>query len=254
MACLKADPELFFTDHGTMTLAHPTAKVRKQWDKAKAVCETCPVMRECARDFLGEVEGVWGGLDPYERTRMRHRRNAAIRRGEGSEEYIAYAKLVYELREGLTFENKPKPINDIARLMGIAPSLVSSLHEWYTEYRKTLAKPVRKRLDSVEDLELPETEDEVHPFPEMPPRNGDGWFRYGRRVTWGYYLGQTEDDQWFHVRLKAGHDSSNAWLKAEDVHLTRSVGRTVLPRIGSQGSRIYGTVLSTSHRGVKAAG
>lgn len=42
---------------------------------AKAICRTCPVMRECRTYAIDarEPDGVWGGLDPQERRREARR-------------------------------------------------------------------------------------------------------------------------------------------------------------------------------------
>ena len=67
-ACLSADPELFFpiSDSG------PAAE---QAVKAKAICATCRVRRECLAFALrtGQVHGIWGGTTEDER--------AVVRRG-----------------------------------------------------------------------------------------------------------------------------------------------------------------------------
>ncbi|MEV0581684.1 WhiB family transcriptional regulator [Nonomuraea sp. NPDC050310] len=62
-ACRSSDPELFF----------PLAPSRLQEVQAKAVCGRCPVLTECREYALraGESEGIWGGLTPDERRRLR---------------------------------------------------------------------------------------------------------------------------------------------------------------------------------------
>ncbi|MEU6996890.1 WhiB family transcriptional regulator [Nonomuraea sp. NPDC046570] len=62
-ACRKSDPDLFF----------PPAPSPAQEAQAKAVCAGCQVLTEC-RAFAvrnGESEGIWGGLTPLERRRLR---------------------------------------------------------------------------------------------------------------------------------------------------------------------------------------
>lgn len=51
---------------------------RKQDGLAKSFCHHCPVMMECRADGLNESDGVWGGLNQYQRRSLR----AAIRRNE----------------------------------------------------------------------------------------------------------------------------------------------------------------------------
>jgi WhiB family transcriptional regulator, redox-sensing transcriptional regulator len=62
-ACGRFDPELFF---GT------TASDER---RAKAICNTCSVRRECLEAALaGPIEfGVWGGLNERERRALRRR-------------------------------------------------------------------------------------------------------------------------------------------------------------------------------------
>jgi WhiB family redox-sensing transcriptional regulator len=61
-ACRDADPELFFP----VTQYGPGAG---ETERAKAVCEACPVRRECLLYALttGQAHGVWGGLTESER-------------------------------------------------------------------------------------------------------------------------------------------------------------------------------------------
>lgn len=243
MPCLKKNPEMFFGDFGTMTLSNPSVKIQARWNRAKAVCQTCPVMEQCARDNLGEVEGVWGGLDPADRIEMRRKHSAAVHQLTG-EKKLEYAELAYTLRTAHKYS-----VQEAARIIGISPKACTYLYNWYTDWQEEQVKVV--------DLELPEPETVVDiapnaQFPDVPPRQGDGWARYNRRVIAGYYLGQTEDDAWicFRARILSG-EWSICWLKARDVKLTRDVARKVMVRVGN-GSRIYGTTLSG--RGTSQAG
>lgn len=62
-ACRTNDPDLFF----------PLAPSAEQEARAKAICAGCPVLVEC-RDHavrVGEPDGIWGGLTPQERRRVR---------------------------------------------------------------------------------------------------------------------------------------------------------------------------------------
>ncbi len=49
---------------------------------AKAVCATCPVAEECLAYAIetNQSEGIWGGLTPKERARLRRRWLEQIRR------------------------------------------------------------------------------------------------------------------------------------------------------------------------------
>lgn len=240
--CATKRPELFFTDHGTETLANPSEKVKATWEHAKRICRQCPVREECARDYLGEVEGIWGGLDPSERIKLRKENTANILASEGADrqEYIDTI---------LILRGRKMPWQEVARVIGTNMSTVIALND---EHEK--AEAVRRQ----EDARQPSLDNVVIPiapteFPDKAPTDGDGWARYNRRVVWGYYLGQTDDNEWYCMKLRLlSSDYSVCWIKAEDVKLTKPVARTVMTRVGN-GSRIYGTTLS-GHRGDKEAG
>lgn len=246
MPCLRRNPEMFFFSNGKETLAHPSHKVQEKWDRAKRVCQTCPFKKECARDNLGEVEGVWGGLDPAQRIQLRATHSINVRRLNGPVK-AEYAKLAHYLRKDRNY-----PWSDVARIIGINVPTSQYLYDWHEERLKERARRVAEKQKAVADLELPEVISINAEFPENSPAEGDGWVRYGRRVVYGYYLGQTEDDQWIQLKVKLlGPEYSVGWFKAEDVKLTRGVARNVLTRVG-KGSRIYGTALS--RRGASQAG
>lgn len=69
-ACLGEDPETFFPDNNAARIA-----------LAKAVCETCPVRRDCLIDCMRREGGrsaksrfgVYAGLTPRQRERLYHR-------------------------------------------------------------------------------------------------------------------------------------------------------------------------------------
>lgn len=80
-ACRDADPELFFPTFG----GPPGAR---QFERAKAVCDRCPVASTCLAWALdnGVGEGIWGGKDARERRRLSpqgraNRRSDECRRG-----------------------------------------------------------------------------------------------------------------------------------------------------------------------------
>jgi len=248
--CSTKNPELFFTDHGFETLSNPSAKVQRVWDAAKEICAQCPVMRECARDNLGEIDGVWGGLDPAQRIQLRsqHAHNIKKLQGPLKQEYM---DLVWELRV-----ERRLPYADVARIVGVGVNTVMYLHDLEKARREDLEREAEKAQaaisgpaeDNVVSLPAPPE------FPAKPPSEGDAWVRYGRRVVWGYYLGQTDDDQWFYLKIKLlAQEYSVCWIKAEDIKLVKPVARNVLNRVGN-GSRIYGTALTSGHRGTPQAG
>lgn len=245
--CRKHDPETFFGDHGQETLTSPSPKTQLRWNRVKEICYPCPVIRQCARDHLGEVDGIWGGLDPAERIRLRAQHAISIEKLRGPLKN-EYGELVRMLRRerGLAW-------SDVGRIVGISATAAQGLCE---KYEAWLEK--RKAKDSERTEESLATVTEIGPnahFPDKPPQDGDAWVRYGRRVVWGHYLGQTEDDAWYFLKVKLlASEYSTCWIKAEDVKLTKGVCRNVLVRSGASGSRIYGTPLSPRRRQPAEAG
>ena len=66
-ACRGMDSEMFF--HSARD--HPGVR-RSRGKAAKAICRTCPVVRQCLDYALRTREpyGIWGGRSEYERARM----------------------------------------------------------------------------------------------------------------------------------------------------------------------------------------
>lgn len=73
-ACVGQDSTIFF----------PTQKGsdKERWDRAKSICAFCSVRRQCL-DLVINLEqhddrwGVFGGLSPMERRRLRTQRKSA---------------------------------------------------------------------------------------------------------------------------------------------------------------------------------
>lgn len=64
--CAETDPEAFFNDGKGVSYA-----------RAKAICAACPVVQDCGEYAIrnGIEDGVYGGLSPNERARMRRAGN-----------------------------------------------------------------------------------------------------------------------------------------------------------------------------------
>jgi WhiB family redox-sensing transcriptional regulator len=64
------DPELFF----------PSDSDKAREEAAKQVCRRCPVSRICRDEALdnGLWEGIWGGLTPTERRKLKLRVDQAV--------------------------------------------------------------------------------------------------------------------------------------------------------------------------------
>ena len=54
-ACRYHPKELFFPDRNNYW---------QVWERARTICNTCPVKQACAQDGAHEVFGMWGGLTP----------------------------------------------------------------------------------------------------------------------------------------------------------------------------------------------
>lgn len=128
--CAGMGTDHFFTDHSPQAVTSPTPKLQAAWDKAKEICADCPVWKECARDCLGEQEGVWGGLDPAQRHKIRHGHGIKVRMLAGPVK-IEYAKLAYELKAA------EHPWYEVARIMGLSQQTAMYLVRWYEDYLVT---------------------------------------------------------------------------------------------------------------------
>lgn len=251
--CRNQGSDLFFPDHTPIAQAPssksarkqpaPSSAVRKQWEEAKEVCIECPVMVQCGRDFLGEIEGVWGGLDPLERVALRDERTAMVYSLPPGPQRRQWTSLAYRLA------NSPRcGVKEAERILGLAPGTVSVLVKEFGDELKTQAARAADG-GKVVDLPLPDVE-----WPASPPATGDGWVHRRGTVVHAYYLGETEDGAWLYMKGPiSGKEDSLSWFRARDVQLTSNVGRTVKHRVGET-SRIYGTTISPKYGAATKAG
>lgn len=67
--CAQSWPDAWFPEHGGFT---------RESERAKATCQACPVRAQCLEFALvhDEGEGIWGGLTPGQRKRLK-RKDAA---------------------------------------------------------------------------------------------------------------------------------------------------------------------------------
>lgn len=74
-ACKSEDPTLFFIPDEPEEGFDRAYRERA----ARRVCASCPVSTECLRHALTRPEefGIWGGLTPHERERLRGRQVSA---------------------------------------------------------------------------------------------------------------------------------------------------------------------------------
>lgn len=67
--CIGTDPEAFFAIAGLST----------ELMAAKRVCDACEIKSECAEwAILHESDGLWGGLMPQERQKIRRERGVEL--------------------------------------------------------------------------------------------------------------------------------------------------------------------------------
>jgi WhiB family redox-sensing transcriptional regulator len=96
-ACRSADPELFFPVSG--------GGWSGQVEKAKALCGTCPVRRQCLQYAIGEDEayGVWGGMTEDERRRVSwlawERGRARVGGSSAATKFLSLTQGAYSPRE-----------------------------------------------------------------------------------------------------------------------------------------------------------
>jgi WhiB family redox-sensing transcriptional regulator len=71
-ACKGPQSELFFAPNH---LERKDERLRRE-SAAKAICQSCPVLRQCLDYALmvREPHGIWGGLNEYERRQLLSRR------------------------------------------------------------------------------------------------------------------------------------------------------------------------------------
>ena len=72
--CRQHNPEIWFPAEATPPRDTPKAN----YEYAKALCQHCPVMRDCGEWAIANPKatqfGVWGATDPEEREKIRRRR------------------------------------------------------------------------------------------------------------------------------------------------------------------------------------
>ena len=220
--CRWEDRSLFFAEAG-MHNRKPAPAVQALWDQAKEICAMCPVLKECRRDTLGEVYGVFGGLDSYERHMIRRQLTRAIPHWP-KDRRLTWAREVYRLRTaGLRW-------SAIQIQTGLPQSAGELL---YRIWEKHLSEVGGK--GQVVDLELPELveedDKEGRPFPEKVGRR-HAWVRHRGGISDAWYRGETPDGEWFCVTVLAGRGQTHKWVHKDDVQLYRPQAAVILNYIG----------------------
>lgn len=145
--CRGKGTDLFYADHGARLprgRGSVGSKVRAQWEEAQDFCLDCPVMIQCGRDFLGEPEGVFGGMDPIERHTLVFEHSQRVVQMKDTPERREYVALAVRLM------NTPRiTIQDVQRIMGLRQSTVvhlTDLHEKAQAAAKMAAKNAREAI------------------------------------------------------------------------------------------------------------
>lgn len=221
-ACRMEDRELFFPKSGIVG-RKPTKALQRQWDRAKEICQTCPVMHQCRRDTLGEERGVWGGLDEYERYLVRRALPSAAKRWPKSRR-LALGRILWELRRPAdpSVDKTPRVTWQTIRTMtGIGPELGQELAN---EYAASIRPRVSKRKTNVVDLSL---ERAIAPFPKEKGQR-HMWVRHNGRCADGWYRGESLDGRRILVEVANGRHHSQKWVLREDVKFHWPIPRYVV--------------------------
>lgn len=248
-----------------------------QWAAAKKICYRCPVWLECQRDSMGERDGVWGGLDPLERKKIRREHDREVMAMPRRERY-AIAQFVAKVKKDHLW-------SEVSRIVGLGVGVLMELGDLATQEpdadepeRKPKAAPVNRRIPmttvnriiqmraaGLSQREIAkilhtttatvrkylEAEDPklVSPkamlsWPQEAPSatHADGWVKHSGRVMSAAYKGETEDGEWISMKVHVARGSGTVgWFRKDDVHLTRkNVAKVVMVRSDDNRSRIYG--------------
>lgn len=250
-----------------------------EWMKAKRICYRCPVWLECQRDSMGERDGVWGGLDPKERKKIRREHDREVMSMSRKDRYTI-AQFVAKVRQDHLW-------SEVSRIVGLGVGVLMELgdlaklgpgEEDAADYKPTrppvnrripmttvrriiemrnaglsqreIAKvlhtttaTVRKYLEA-EDPSLISPKAMLN-WPDEAPSasHADGWVKHAGRVMSAAYRGETEDGQWISMKVHVARGSGTVgWFRKDDVQLTRkNVAKVVMVRSDENRSRIYGS-------------
>jgi hypothetical protein len=217
-----ADRKLFFAPCSSVR-RKPSDKTQEAWDRAKEICGLCPVMHQCRRDTLGEAEGVWGGLDPFQRWKIRQALTKAVRRWP-RDRRLRWGEELHRLRTGGTV------FREIQKMTGIPESPAMYLIREWERHLRDLESREPAQVVELKPVELePGAAGRKPPFPETDGRR-HLWARSSGIVRDCWYVGQTEDNAWIFVLIdgRGRRYSSRKWIRAEDVRIYRSQAVTVM--------------------------
>lgn len=238
-ACAKLDldeaMDTFFAGPDNI-VKHVGPKVIAAWNRAKEICNSCPVLESCRRDTLGEPHGVWGGRDPLER--QTERRRLTDRAANWSPAFRAkVAERVYLLRHET---REVRDFTEIQLITGMNGGLASKLYFEEAERREAAQKAAQAPQGASEDLESLS-------LPELPEEPGQRhlWVIHMGVVRDAYYKAHSLDGTHVKVELRDARAMTRTWLPLEHVRFyteperveKRMKGRD---RFGIRGKRDYG--------------
>lgn len=222
-ACRGHRTEMFFPPAGPVG-KKPSKGLQRQWDEAKQICQRCPVLNQCRRDTLGEMHGVWGGLDEFQRYLIRRALPKAAKNWPPARR-LALGRMLHNLRSKLEPDDPRSPRvswTAVREMTGIGPELGQQLINEYVAHQKAIEA---KRKTKIVDLPLPE-----RPPLEFPNRPGkrDMWVRNNGIIADGAYRGESVNGAWILAEVPNGRHHTQKWVRVSDVKFHRHVPRYVV--------------------------
>lgn len=249
-ACKDEDVNSFFPEIGAPN-RKPSPATQARLDRRKEICRTCPVLAECRRDTLGEDYGIWGGLDAWERHKIRMKRGTDPRSHFTEEEFRWLGPHIIELRR------QGDDWSSIGRRIGLGRNAASNLLMlWQAEYgskaepkekgsfgqghlsEEAKAEILHLRMEQRRSMAeivfitgvnrttvrriLGEDSEGNSPL-KFPERAGerDAWVRVHRQIHDADYVSQTPDDQFFLIKTRSGHVPLIRYVPAKDIRFHR---------------------------------
>lgn len=205
----------------------PADSVQRAWDYAKTICKECPFIRECRESAVGELHGVWGGTDPYQRHLERRRRSRRVRNMTPERRAVLAAEM-YRLHQGSSGLTGPT----IARVRGLSTSVVQELLREHTAMLEEQRATARAAAAAAGTAIGGDSWVKAPSWPKASPNFGDAWVWYWNEPIAARYGGQTADGEFLRMKLGAGRTSFTKWFPVEAVDLRKDVTVEVLDWIG----------------------
>lgn len=223
----ELEKTFFFPGPQNLALA-PGSKAQRAWDAAKEVCIECPVFLECRSSNLGQEYGVFGGLDEHERHLLRRQATRALARADAEERAALAAYFHTRYADGLG--DSP---GQMARATGYSKSAVTTLIE---EHQALL----EQRAPKAPEVARWKRAEEVIVWPKAGPPKKDGWVWYRDRAHGAHYVGETEDGEFFLMKVKPLTAQTTKWFPKSHVDLRSTVRREVRVWVGRPEGRADG--------------